>query len=479
MRRQALDNLRAAIEANTERRTLDQLKAQGKRSVRVVSGEKVMQIITAIVNDVVDREVGDATERDRDRIVHETKQQFDRVLKIQADQEALLQEQKDVARQYRDKLELAQAEVERAHKQLDEARAGEGQREAHLIAEHQERLRELNERYAAAADTARRLEQEKTRLTGMLEEEKRRVAEREQRLAAEHEARVETLRKEQEGLVQRLQEEKGAVAGRQEQALAKASAKVQEVEERATAEREARAKAEQRAEGAQRDAKQAVAAAQEAEARRAEADRVGRDLAAKLEAQRVALEAREREVARLTDDLAAARAAAGKADDVKRLEDQLGQMQQFLRALDEKSSGANEATVAALVEQLSTKQAVDTQALEAKFNQTLDASLEKFTKTVEAATAKPIDIVVEATDVLVDKIFDTPAEQMSTNLDDLEVDQRKSKRGIGGTLAALRAMRQGKGKGKEPAEGEGKGNVPAPGVKNAAERLKAVRGEQK
>jgi hypothetical protein len=457
MRRQALDNLRAAIEANTERRTLEQLKAQGKRSVRVVSGEKVMQIITAIVNDVVDREVGDASDRDRDRIVQETKQQFDRVLKIQADQEALLQEQKDIARQYRDKLELAQAEVERARKQIDEARAEEGEREAHLIAEHQERLRELNERHTAAAARAKSLEQEKDRLAQMLEEEKRRAAEREERLAAEHDATVETLRKEQRDLVARLQEEKGAVAGRQEQALAKASAKAQEIEERAAGEREARLKAEQKAEEALRDAKHAQASAHEADARRAEADRITRDLTAKLETQRIALEARDREVARLTDDLAAARAAAGKADDVRKLEDQLTQMQRFLMALDEKSSGANEATVAALVEQLSTKQAVDTQALEAKFNQTLDASLEKFSKSVELAVAKPIDIVVEATDVLVDKIFDTPMDQMSTNLDELDVEQKTSKRGIGGSLAALRAMRAGKGKGKEPAEGEEKG----------------------
>jgi len=457
MRRQALDNLRAAIEANTERRTLDQLKAQGKRSVRVVSGEKVMQIITAIVNDVVDREVGDATDRDRDRIVQETKQQFDRVLKIQADQESLLQEQRDIARQYRDKLEGAQAEVERLRKQLDDARAEESEREAHLIAEHQELLRELNERFMAANARVKSLEQERDRLAQMLEEEKRRLAEREERLAAENELRIDALRKEQRELVARLQEEKGAVAGRQEQALATASTKAQELQERVTGEREARLKAEQQAEQALRDAKQASAAAHEAEARRAEADRVTRDLAAKLEAQRVALEAREREIARLTEDLAAARAAAGKADDVRKLEEQLGQMQQFLHALDEKSSGANEATVAALVAQLSQKQAMDTQAFEAKFNETIDASLEKISKSVELATSKPIDIVVEATDVLVDKIFDTPADQMSTNLDDLEVDQRKSKRGIGGSLAALRAMRAGKGKGKEPAEGEKKG----------------------
>jgi hypothetical protein len=455
MRRQALDNLRAAIEANTERRTLDQLKAQGKRSVRVVSGEKVMQIITAIVNDVVDREVGDATDRDRDRIVQDTKSQFDRVLKIQADQEALLQEQKDLVGQYRDKLEAAQAEVERVRKQIEDLRAEEGEREAHLIAEHQELLRELNERFMAASTRAKALEQEKTRLSEMLEEEKRRAAEREQRQEAEHDARVEALRKEQAELVARLQAEKGAVAGRQEQALAGANAKLHEVEERAAGDRDARVRAEQKAETAERDAKQAVAAAKEAEARRAEADRVTRDLAAKIETQRVALEAREREVSRLTDDLAAARAAAGKADDVRKLEEQLSAMHQFLRVLDERSAGANEATVQALVSQLSQKQTLDTNALEAKFNQTLDASLEKFTKTVEAATAKPIDIVVEATDVLVDKIFDTPADQMSTNLDSLEVDQKKSKRGIGGSLAALRAMRGGKGKGS--GEGEQKG----------------------
>jgi hypothetical protein len=455
MRRQALDNLRAAIEANTERRTLDQLKAQGKRSVRVVSGEKVMQIITAIVNDVVDREVGDATERDRDRIVDETKQQFDRVLKIQADQESLLQEQREIAQQYREKLEAAQAEVERVRRQIEDLRAEEGEREAHLIAEHQELLRELNERYTAAAGSAKALQQEKERLTEMLEEEKRRAAERERRLEEEHDARAEALRKEQEELVKRLQAEKGAVAGRQEQALSAANAKLHEVEERAAGDREARVRAEQKAETAERDAKQAAAAAKEAAARREEADRVTRDLAGKLETQRVALEARDREIARLTEDLAAARAAAGKADDVRKLEEQLSQMHQFLRVLDERSAGANEATVQALVEQLSQKQNLDTQALEAKFNQTLDASLEKFTKTVEAATAKPIDIVVEATDVLVDKIFDTPAEQMSTNLDSLEVDQRTSKRGIGGSLAALRAMRAGKGKG--PGEGERKG----------------------
>ncbi|MCK6459331.1 MAG: hypothetical protein L6Q95_05495 [Planctomycetes bacterium] len=455
MRRQALDNLRAAIEANTERRTLDQLKAQGKRSVRVVSGEKVMQIITAIVNDVVDREVGDATERDRDRIVTETKSQFDRVLKIQADQEALLQEQKDLVGQYRDKLEASQAEVERVRKQIEDLRAEEGEREAHLIAEHQELLRELNERYTAAAGRAKALETEKARLSEMLEEEKRRAGEREQRLREEHDAHAETLRKEQAELVARLQAEKGAVAGRQEQALAAANAKLHEIEERAAGDRDARVRAEQKAETAERDARQAVTAAKDAEARRAEADRVTRDLAAKIETQRVALEAREREVLRLTEDLAAARAAAGKADDVKKLEEQLSAMHQFLRVLDERSSGANEATVQALVNQLSQKQALDTNALEAKFNQTLDASLEKFTKTVEAATAKPIDIVVEATDVLVDKIFDTPADQMSTNLDSLEVDQKKSKRGIGGSLAALRAMRGGKGKGS--GEGEQKG----------------------
>jgi len=206
-------------------------------------------------------------------------------------------------------------------------------------------------------------------------------------------------------------------------------------------------------------------------------------LAVLLEKERAAVEAKEREIARLTEDLKAAREAASKADAVQNLETQLLEMQQFLRALDERSSSANAATVQALVEQLNQKQALDSEALEQRFNQTLDASLEKFTKTVEAATAKPIDFVVEATDVLVDKIFDTPAERMSTNLGQLDVDEKKSKRGIGGSLAALRAMKAGQAKAKEGESGEdkpeGDGKAPAPGVKGALERLKAVRGDKK
>ena len=128
MRRKALDNLRAAIEANTQRCTLDELKARGKKHVRIVSGDKVMQIIKAIVSDIVDREVGELTQQDRERIVAETKQEFDRVVKMQADQDAMLQEQKDISKQYKAKFDAAQEEQQRLHGQIEEVRKEHAER---------------------------------------------------------------------------------------------------------------------------------------------------------------------------------------------------------------------------------------------------------------------------------------------------------------------------------------------------------------
>jgi len=481
MRRQAIDNLRAAIEANTERRTIDQLKAQGKRHVRVVSGEKVLQIIKAIVQDIVDREVGESTARDRERIVEETKRQFDRVLKLQTDQEQQLSEQKEVTEQYRARLEDAQADYERAQKQIEDLRAQHAEQEAKLLADHHERVRDLTEKHGTAAESARALEHEKERLAELLEEEKHHAQEREERVRAEYESRLETLQQEQKELVARLKAEKGALAGKQEKALAKAQERNDDLEARVAAEHELRIAAEKATAQLQADARHAAEEAQQATARLHEAEAQVQKQEARLENCKVTIESNDREISRLQEELAAAREAAGRADAVGQLQGQLAEMQAFLQVLDQRSSGANEATVNALLQQLGEKQAFDTSNLEERFNASLDASLDKITRTMEAATAKPIDIVVEATDVLVDKFFDVPDTQMSTNLGELNVEEKTSKKGIGGTLAALRAMRAGGGKAKkkdeggEPASDEAKRKVNA-----SVERLKAVRkGEQK
>ena len=60
---------------------------------------------------------------------------------------------------------------------------------------------------------------------------------------------------------------------------------------------------------------------------------------------------------------------------------------------------------------------------------------------MEAATAKPIDVRIEATDVLVDKLFDTDDTELRSNLEHLDVEVKTSKAGIGGNLARLKALR--------------------------------------
>ena len=71
--------------------------------------------------------MGELTQRDRERIVAETKQEFDRVVKMQADQDAQLQEQKEISKQYKAKFEEALAEAheeqQRLHQQIEEVRA--------------------------------------------------------------------------------------------------------------------------------------------------------------------------------------------------------------------------------------------------------------------------------------------------------------------------------------------------------------------
>jgi len=376
MRRQALDNLRDAIEANTERRSIEQLKAQGKKHVRVVSGEKVLKIIKAIVSDIVDREVGELTDRDRERIVAETKQQFDRVLKLQNEQDALLEEQKNLVEEYREKIARADGERERFQARIEEAAAAGKERESALAAE---------------------LERART---------------------SEREA-VERLQKA-ERVVQKL------------------------------------------------------------EARYVNLRNTCTNYDSELQRQG---EARKR----LEAEIAALRERAGESEAVGQLRGDLDEMKSFLRALGEKSSGVDEETVSTLLDRLSERESFNTGALEEKFNASLDASLDKITKTMEAATAKPIDVEIEATDVVIDKLFDHHEEVLSSNLDELDVDVRTTKDGIGGNLAALKALRAGrKPQQEEPDPEEAAADVAetaetrAEPVPVGMDRLKPVReGEEK
>jgi len=376
MRRQALDHLREAIEANTERRSIEQLKAQGKRHVRVVSGEKVLRIIKAIVSDIVDREVGELSERDRERIVAETKQQFDRVLKLQNEQDALLVEQKNLVAEYREKLARADGEREQ------------------LVA----RIKQME---AAAEQHASALE-----------------------------ADLERVRTRGNEAVERLQKTERIM--------------------------------------------------QKLEARHVNLRRTCTNYDRELQRQ---IEVRKR----LEAEIAALRERAGENEAVGELRGELDEMKSFLRELSARGSGVDEETVSTLLDRLSQRESVNTSSLEARFNASLDASLDKITKTMEAATAKPIDVAIEATDVVIDKLFDHHEEVLSSNLDELEVDVRTTKSGIGGNLAALKALRAGRKPRQdepEPAQaaadaGEAPGSQAEP-VPAGMDRLRPVRkGEEK
>lgn len=84
------------IEQNTQRVALGELAAAGKSHVRVISAEKTLAIIEAIVGQTIARRAGELAEVDRERVVKEANEQFQRVVRIQADAEALVQQQKEL-----------------------------------------------------------------------------------------------------------------------------------------------------------------------------------------------------------------------------------------------------------------------------------------------------------------------------------------------------------------------------------------------
>lgn len=92
--------------------------------------------------------------------------------------------------------------------------------------------------------------------------------------------------------------------------------------------------------------------------------------------------------------------------------------------------------------------------LEGRFKENLDQTLDKISRTLEAATARPIDSHIEATDVLVAKVFDDEGE-MDTNLGRLDVRVSSAEK-VSDTLDRLRRLRAKAldGDDEETSEGE-------------------------
>lgn len=130
MQKGALKGIGDVIKAHTTEKSIDELKASGKKRVRVVSGQRVMEIIQAIVDDTIDREVGEITKRDRDRIVSDTRERFDRVLKMQTDLEQTVADLRSELRETELERERLRADKGFLEQQLDSARKHGGEPEA-------------------------------------------------------------------------------------------------------------------------------------------------------------------------------------------------------------------------------------------------------------------------------------------------------------------------------------------------------------
>lgn len=103
--------------------------------------------------------------------------------------------------------------------------------------------------------------------------------------------------------------------------------------------------------------------------------------------------------------------------------------------------GLVEGAVEKILARLSEREASSGTALEDRFRASLDESLDKIRKTLHSATARAVDRPVEATDVLVSKVFDDE-DSMDTNLGRLDVHVSTMREGITSSLDRLRRMRE-------------------------------------
>jgi hypothetical protein len=341
MKSQAVKDLTSVIRANTERRSIEELAAKGKRHFRVVSGQKVLKLIQAIVDDAIEREAGELARVDRDRLVADSRREFDRVLKIQAEQDADVRRQRELADYFREQAEAAQGRIAALRDEVEKSRHRAALREGELNDAFQnERTELIRSQTEALKVNLLRLEKVERRLENAKDT-------------------IESYDREFERL--------------------KASA--------------------------------SAAAAEPVPGRDPIARRTIRNL--------------EEEVRVLTGRLASAQRALAAAG----------------REREERSApGLDANALQTIIDQIADRDDRRVVELESKFSERMDETLREVTRALHSATARPIDYAVEATDVLIDRLFDEESE-MGTNLDVLAVEQRSAGQDIAGNLARLKAAR--------------------------------------
>jgi hypothetical protein len=451
MSRHALNGIGQVIKANTTEKSIDDLRAEGKKRVRVVSGERVMSIIQAIVDDAINSEVGAITARDRDRLVTDTQERFSRVLKMQQDLEQDVEDLRASLRAVeveRDRLKVEKATVEA---QLDAARRADGESDAvSRLAREVARVRDAVERASREAGGV-----DEAALERMAETLAPRDAQASRRVGAEF-----------EDIRSRLDVVSRDAAAARDAAAEKALARAREQRSKADTELADRMDREFR-----------ELAKHLADVREELVRRPGDDEIANLRADLDAMAARIGGVERSSADMAervakavherlGARDAttnAAVSEAVERLAARTTEVQTSLAAgfdgavselraefmaLTARNVDAAERqdqAVRELSERIAQHSAGQADALQSNFKGALDKALDQITRTMQSATARPIETTSEATEVLLSKIFDVPDGEMTSNLDQIEIEQVRAKGGIASSVGRLKAM-GGRGK---------------------------------
>jgi len=354
MKQEDRKSLASVIEAHTQRLSLNELAARGKQHVRVISGEKAMQIIEAVVDETIARRAGEVLQHDKERIVAEAQEAFQRVAKIQAEAEGIIAQQKE------------------------------------LIASQAARLKELEAARSAAERERHEREKAFVRLEQSLQEARRLLAE----------------------------------AGIKEQKAARA---LRQMERRLSNARETivnyDAEIERLSAQVKEDAALVEELRQNLRARDEEANRL-----------RGVLQALEGEVA-------AARGRGGESETVLALRAELKELRESLAALQPRGAQLDAAAIQALFEKIAEKETTSALRMEETFRASMAETLDKLDKTLRAAASRPVDRAVEATDVVVARLFDEE-DKMESNLERLETKVLDAKEGIHKSLDRLRQLRR-------------------------------------
>jgi hypothetical protein len=446
MKRTAREDLTAVIRQNSIRRTLSDLAAEGKAHVRVVSSQKVIELIEAIVDDAIRREAGEMARQDRDRIVDESRGEFRKVLAIQAKQDEQVRKSREEAEEQRKRSDdlTARLTAERENRMTCEeqlrveSRESLGRVEGKLrqVESELQRAREAAEKaISRAIDEAKK----RARAEGQIQKEQVWVAQV-TRDRDDFEERLRSLRKDME---ERLREAASRLTAQTEE-IASLGSRNASLE----GELKARTKGIQRLESMLTEHKRNGTngkhrndPSQEKELRDA-LDRLS-ELEPQLEEERQTSLRERKRGDRLARGLrkTMARDALSQAtirqEETDRLNGELAEVKSLVKSLVEQpNEGMDRAALRDLIAKLSARD----EQIEGRFGQQLDQTLTEITRALRVATMKAIDVEGEATDVLVDRVFDLESE-MKTNLGFLAVEESASRNGIGGSLARLRKAR--------------------------------------